>query len=75
MSNIESLCESARRNGYAEAINDLYDLLKQRKVSGELTWQDLDLVRAMMEKEIETFQPKDKNLYDTLGSTLKDIQR
>jgi len=73
-SNIESVIQSATRVGYGQAVSDLYALLKARKGSDNLSWEDMDLVTAMMKKEADTFMPKD-GLYDQLGSTLKEIQR
>ena len=70
MSNIDSLIEQAKRNGYTMAVNDLYQILKSKK--DVLSWEELDLVTAMMEREVYTFMPKNGNAYDNLDQFLSD---
>lgn len=64
------MTDTNERNGYALAVNDLYKILKGEK--DLLSSSDLQIVQAMMTKEVERFMPKDKNLYDELPNRMNE---
>lgn len=72
---VNNLILSARRGGYSEAVSDLYVLLKKRKGSDTLTWEDMDLVTAMMQNEVTKFMPNNANEYDNLPTTISKINQ